>query len=326
MKITVPALAFAVLFTTAAASAQQLRRAAAAADLIAIGKVVRVVPTKNYVLHRVELEEVLRAPSDKRTIEKLTILETKHVSKHSKPIPARTMLLFLHDRRRVALDNDLPEGFAPYYEMSGYPGSVIALEREHAGDPHLALVRVLVASEKGVPSRQTTEALFDIALGGDPRVRTEAASSLSEREVLAGLLTPVHLNRMLARAAAETDDIPYKIALATVCAERKVPEVIPMLCLSVEHVGDTSFLKALGRFAYFIHREGAAGSLLPYVQQAKGQTRERLIVALGATRTDSALETLLRMQREGKDKSAVESALRIHGSPRATAAIRSEKK
>ena len=40
-----------------------------------------------------------------------------------------------------------------------------------------------------------------------------------------------------------TDDIPYKIAMAAICAERKVPELIPSLCVSVEQCGDAAFLR-----------------------------------------------------------------------------------
>ena len=310
--------------------AQKLRRAIAGANLVVIAKVIRVIPTKTHVIHRLRIEELLRGPANRTQIGQLSIVETKRVAQHNKPIPARSMLYCLHDIGVLARNARLPAHLGPYYKMSGYPGSAVVLEKARAGeateDPRVRFARVLIASQKGQSPRRTAEELFAIALRGDKRVRIEAAESLAERAMLGRYLTMIHLSTLLARAAGETDDIPYKIALASICAERKMDALIPSLCVSVEHVGEESFLRALGRFARFIHKENADEALLTHVRRARGKTKDRLIFALGATSTEGALETLLDMQlRGGAHSAAVESALRIHGSPRATAAIAKKK-
>ena len=231
------------------------------------------------------------------------------------------MLVSLHSFDATSLGDALTRNRGPFFTMSGHPGSAVILDAPFKEDPRLAFTRILIASQNGQSSRQTTEQLYEIAMGGDPRVRLEAAESLSERPALGALLTSVHLSNLLGRAAVETEDIPYKIGLAAICAERKVQALIPTLCLSAQQVGDEGFLRALGRFARFIHEEEATDALLPQIERATGTTKERLIVVLGATSTEGALEALLKMHRGGQHKTAVESGLRAHGSARATAAI-----
>jgi len=305
------------------ASAQKLRRAIAAADLVVVATSMRVIPTKTHTIHRLKIEELLRGPVG-FDLSQVSIVVTKRVAVHNRPVAAKRMIYCLHDYARSARSAKLPGNFATYYKMSGYAGSAVVLDKKPAKDPRLAFARVLIDSQKGQSSRKTTEALFSIALTGDKRIRTEAASSLAERQALITCLTKMHLNKLLARAVAETEDIGYKIELASICATRKVASLIPTLCLSVEHVGDRGFLRALGRFAQYIHGEEAAEILSNHASRARGKTRDRLIVALGATASDGALKTLLAMQKLGQNKVAVEAALRIHGSPRATAAVASK--
>lgn len=319
MKNLIAILLFIALGTSA--SAQKLRRAIAAADLVVVATSMRVIPAKTHTIHRLKIEEVLRGPVGFDPARQISVVVTKRVAVHSRPTAARRMIYCLHDHASVARSTKLPESFAPYYKMSGYPGSAVVLDKEPSKDPRLAFARVLVASQKGQSSRKTAEALFSTALAGDKRVRTEAASSLAERQALLACLTGVHLNKLLTRAAGETEDIRYKIELSSICAVRKVQALIPTLCLSVEHVGDEAFLSALGRFARYVHDEDAAKILSNYASRARGKTRDRLIFALGATATEGALKTLLEMQKRGEHKIAVEAALRVHGSPRAAAAI-----
>ncbi len=314
-------LALALAVTSTPATSQMLRRAIAAADLIAVARTVRVVPTKHHVLHRLKIQEVLRGPRQLAGIERITVVETKRVSAHNRPVAGKTMLVCLHDFSRGATKVGLPNTFAPFFKMSGHPGSAVVLDTDPSKDPRVAFARVLTASQKGGAPRQAAEQLFTIAIHGDARVRIEAAQSLTERSILAGYLTKLHLSKVLTRAVGETADIPYKIALATIAVERRESAVIPTLCVSVEHVADKAFLQALGRFSRFLHQDRAADALLPHVQRANGKTRARLLYALGATSTPGALKTLLAMHQSGQDRSAVEAALRIHGSPRATAAI-----
>lgn len=311
-------LSAAALITSLALPGQSLRRGIAAADLVVIAKAVRVIPTKTHMIHRLKVEKVLRGPTGFDASQGVAVLVTKRVSTHSRPVPAKRMLYCLHDHSHAARKLNLPRTAGTYYKMSGYPGSSTVLT---VGDPRLQLAEILIASQGGQSSRKTAEKLYKIALRGDGRVRREAAKSLAERPALTACLTDLHLAQLLARAAGETDDIAYKIDLAAICAVRKLPATIPTLVVSVEHVGDESFLRALGRFARFIHQEKAATVLASHVQRAKGTTRSRLILALGATSTEGALEQLLRMKRRGQNATVVDAALRIHGSPRATAAI-----
>jgi hypothetical protein len=306
---------------SANAPAQMLRRAIAAADLVLVATSVRVIPAKTHTIHRLKIGGVLRGPVGFDASKQISVVVTKRVAAHTRPTPARQMIYCLHDYTNSARASKLPDTFAPYYKMSGYAGSAVVLDKEADKDSRLAFARVLVASQKGQASRKTAEALFTMALMGERRIRTEAASSIAERPALLSCLTELHLNKLLARAAGETEDIRYKIELASICAVRKTSSLIPTLCLSVEHVGDEAFLRALGRFANYIHGEAAAKILSDHAARARGKTRDRLIVALGATSTEGALETLLELRKHGRNKVAVEAALRIHGSPRAAAAI-----
>lgn len=303
------------------ATAQNLRRAVAAADLVLVARSIRVVQTKTHVIHRLSVEEVLRAPQGFDPSRQISVVVTKRVATHNRPLAAKRMLYCIHVNTLVAVAAKLPQGMAPYYKMSGYAGSAVVLDDSDRTDPRLAFARILVASQKGQSSRKTADQVFAIALTGDPRVRTEATLSLSERPALLSCLSDLHLSKVLARAIGETRDIRYKIELAAICASRRLPGMIPSLCLSTEHVGDISFLQALGRHARFIHGDQAHRILTEQVNRARGRTRDRLIVTLGATSTEGALEVLLKMQKLGQNKDAVEAALRIHGSPRGRAAI-----
>ena len=301
---------------------QKLRRAVAAADVVALATTTRVIPTKHHVLYRMRVDEILRGPKKSAKATTLTIVEIKRLSAHNRPVPARQMLVCLHGFSQGAQRANLPNNFAPYFKMSGHPGSAVTLDADAQKDPRLEFARVLIASQAGSSPRQITERLFTIAIHGDSRVRIEAAQTLAERSVLAGYLTKLHLSKLLNRATGELTDIPYKISLATVCVERREPAVIPTLCVSVEHLGDPTFLRALGRFARFLHKEQAAAALLPHLQRAKGKTRERMIYALGATSTEGALQSLLSMHENGQHRAAVERALQVHGSARALKAIK----
>ena len=316
--LTNSVLTLATLCCVAGLPAQNLRRAVAAADLVVIATAKRVLPTKTHVIYRLEIEEVLRGPQDLAPKKTVSILVTKRVAVHNRPTAGKRMLYCLHDHSVAASKLTLPKSYAPFYKMSGYSGSSVQLT---VGDPRLALTRVLVASQAGQASRRTAEQLFTMALRGDQRVRCEAAKSLSERQALLSCLSGAHLSQILARAAGETDDIRYKIDLAAICANRNLAATIDTLAISVEHVGAPEFLAALGRFARHIHGDEAAKVLGRYVARAKGTTKTRLIMALGATSTEGALDSLLKMKKRGLDPVVVDAALRIHGSPRATAAI-----
>ena len=208
--------------------------------------------------------------------------------------------------------------------MSGFPGTNPDLSEPLAKDPYLAFVSILLSADKGLAPRKVADQLYELALRGDTRVRTEALHVLAERNVLQGYLNKIQMNAILSRAIGESDDVAYKVALADLCAVKHVDNLVGSLCVGVPQTGDERFLRALGRIATFLHREKAAAALMPHVQRAKGKNRDRLIYALGATATDGALKALLKMHDGGKDRVAVVAALRVHGAPRALAKIRKQ--
>ena len=297
---------------------------------MAIATCVRVQPAGKFVLHRLKLREVLRGKEflklpDGKITDQVTVVEIKRVSQHNKPTPARLRLYCLHDQSRQATKLKLPQAFAPFFRMSGYAGTNPDLTEPLEKDPVLALVRILVASHKGLAPRNVSEQVFDIALRGDKKVRNEALKVLSESNILLGYINQVQLRDILTRAVGETDDIPYKVALCDLCASKKVNNLVDRLCVSVPQTGDDRFLRALGRIAKYMHREQAAHVLMAHIARAQGKNRDRLIYVLGATSTDSALKELLRMQSNPKDNKSVEAALRVHGTRRALKAIKKPK-
>lgn len=307
--------------------AQQLRRAVAAAELVATGKVLRVQPTKTHVIHWFVVDEVLRAPKGIDKGSRVAILQTKGVAEHHQPQAARAMLCCLRDVSWRSTRGNLPQGLEQAFAPSGFAGGMVLLAQKGAEpDPRLGLARILVAAEQGGAPRQTLEKIYPLALQGDPRIRLEAAHLLAERQVLNGLLTPIHLSGLVGRAQGETEDIPYKIALAEICASRKLAALIPALAVSCEQVGDPRFLRALGRIARHIHGDQAAAALLPHLRRGRGRTKERLLLALGATNTEAALEHLLKLRRQPAWKKAADAALKVHASPRAAAALKSDQK
>lgn len=307
-------------------SAQQLRRGIAAADVLAVGTCVRVQPAGKFVLYRLRLGEVFRGEellklADGSRSDHVTVIELKRVSEHNKPAPARLLLYCLHDHSRQAGKAGLPAGFAPYFRMSGFPGTNPDLVKPLEKNPVLELVRILVAADKGLSPRKVSERLFTVALHGDKTVRNEALKLLTEREVLLGYVNQVQMRDILTRAVGETHDIPYKLALCDLCATKRVNNLVDRLCVSVQQTGDERFLRGLGRIARYLHQEQAAHVLMTHISRAQGKNRDRLIYALGATSTDAALKELLRMQTNPKDRKAVDAALRVHGTPRALKAV-----
>ncbi len=311
---------------TASLNAQELRRGVASASVLAVGTCVRVQPAGNFVLHRLKLREVLRGKEflkldDGSITDSATVIELKRVSQHSKPVPAKLRLYCLHDHSRQAKKMGLPAGFAPYFRMSGFPGTNPDLSEPLEKDPVLGLTRVLVAAHEGLAPRKVSEQVFSIALHGSPQIRNEALKVLSESDVLLGYVNQVQMRDVLGRAVGETDDIPYKVALCDLCATKRVNNLVARLCVSIQQTGDEQFLRALGRIAKYLHQEQAASVLMGHIARARGRNRERLIYVLGATSTDSALKELLRMRTDPKDRVSVDAALQVHGAPRALKAI-----
>lgn len=315
--MTTPRCLALLLAVLAPLSAQELRVAVDEAPCIVVGQHRGVRPHgNNFLLHKVAVLRTLRG----EVADVVTVVEWKKLSYHVRPVIAATRLYCLHPIEDGS-QLELPAG--RYFRMDAHPGShaaVAATADEEA--PVVRFVRLLVEAQQEGSIAGKKTALLDLALSGPDPVRMEAARLFSERAALLDALDPIELASILTKATAETDDIDYKIALATVCAERRMPGLVEALCIAWPQIHDERFSRAVGRFAKHLHGEEATEQLLPYLQRARDpELRGHVLLAIGATSTESALEALLRVRRLETDKAAVDAALRLHGSPRGAAVL-----
>jgi hypothetical protein len=289
----------------AAPPAQELRVAIESAPVVLVGHHRGVRPHgDDYLLHKVVVARTLRGEIGAE----VSVLEWKKVSLHQRPAIAATRLYCLHPVEQAARLG-LPPG--PHYRLDAHQGSHPAID---AGGQVVAFAQLLLAAQRGGSLAEHKAALLELALTGAHAVRCEAARLCSERAALLAALDPLDLSAVLAKASAETEDIEYKIALATVCAERRMPALLEALCLSWPQIDDENFSRAVGRFARHLHGENATDELLPYLQRAREpKLRGHVLLALGATSTESAKQALLRARKLEKDTAAVDAALRLHG-------------
>ncbi len=313
-----------ILFVGCLASlspAQSLRHGVAAADRVVAGKVVSSQPWgEHFVLHELQVAQTIKG----EPATSLMVVEMKGVSLHARPTPGETRIYCLHNYGKAADRADLPAAMGPFFKMSGYPGSSPSVGENLQDDPRMTLIRIVLDAEIGVSTAQTAFNLVDLALSGGPSVRGEAVAMLTERPVLRGKLSTVHWGEILSRVAAETEDIPFKISLAHLCAEQRLEGLVDALCLSIGDVEDVSYSQVVGRIARSLHGENALDMLRPHILRATRDARGRLLMALGATSTETALNALLQMRRLGSDP-YVDAALREHGSPRAKAVLKNKK-
>src|SRR5690606_17472451 len=217
---------------------------------------------------------------------------------------------------------ELPARHAPYARPTGYHGDAPAVTDDPASRTTLRFARALAAARAGAEPGETTAELLDVVAHGTGSARVEAVEVLRESPELRAQLAPPALDALLQRAAGETDDVPLKVALASLCAEAGVEGTVPVLCASLAEVSDPRFAKALGRSARHLHGEDAAEALEPALGSPGDPARAAALLALGATRTAAALDRLLELRRSTpEDVPAVDAALRAHGSRRARAAL-----
>ncbi len=291
---------------------QQLRRAVLAADAVVVATDTRVIPLKTHMAHRLTIADALKGTD----AEKITVLVVKNASIHSKPVPGQRRLYCLHDCNQTALDAGLPPQFAPYYKMSGYQGSNPVIAKDAQDNAAIVFAKIMLRAEEGTAPQEVATQLLKLAFIKDRNVRKESIETLAERQTLQSHIDEISMTRILSRAVGETDDIPYKIALASLCAEKRMDKLIDSLCASVEQVGQEEYLCALGRLAAYLHKEQATNVLMPHISKTSGTIRKRLIITLGATSTESALEALGKF-KEADDSPSVIAALGVHGSPKA---------
>ncbi len=311
-------LALCVTLLASTLGAQDLRTGIAESPVIVAGRHVGVrLLGDQFVLHRVTVSLALRgAPGDV-----VTVLEWKHLTDHNRPAVAATRLYCLHP---VANPERLGLPAGAYYRMDGHAGTHPSLDAARLAEdrePIVTFARLVLAAD-AMPLAELRSRVVETALGPAGPAATEATLMLADRPSLLDRLDPLDLSALLAKASAETDDVERRLALATVCAERAMPALLDALAISWHRFDDERLNRAMGRFAVKLHGEAATEVLQAHWQQARtAKARGNVIVAIGATGTDSALEALLRMRKLDADNPYLEAALRLHGAPRAVEAI-----
>ncbi len=315
-----PLLALSLLAVAAHAAAQELRRGIVDADAVIVGRQVgRTAHGDDVVLHRVQVLRDVRGAGGSPAV---TVLDWPNLSLHNRPSPRQSKLYCLEDASAVATRLGLPAAQGPFFRMVGWAGTTPLVGADLDADPIVAFASLLARSEAGAPPAVTAAGLCDLALNGAISVRTEAARHLTERPDLCSHLQGVQWSQLVARASAESEDVPFKIALAELCAEQRLDGLLEALSVSLGPVADPEYARAVGRIARFLHGEEATARLQARMRLLR-EPKDRAVVllAIGASSTDSALEALLRMNRDGEGGPAVEAALKEHRSPKAREAV-----
>lgn len=298
----------------AVASAQDLHKGLTMADAVVVGRQVgKREHSPELVLHKVQVLRSIRG-TDATVV---TVLDWPNLSLHNRPAPRQSLLYCLVDCSKVAERLGLPAADGPYFKLIGGSGTLPLVGADLDRDPAVKLASVLAQAERGRDPAATAVDLYGIALNGQPSVRTEATALLIARGDLRQKLTSVEWNQLVQKASGETEDVRYKIALAELCAEQRVPGLLDGLVVAIGPVKDAEFARTVGRIATFLHgEEGAAPITARLAMIREQETRAPLLLALGATNTDAALQTLLQLRAASTDP-AIEAGLREHRSPRA---------
>ncbi|MCC6786170.1 MAG: hypothetical protein IT457_25220 [Planctomycetes bacterium] len=300
-------------------AAQKLRFGVADASLVVIAESSgSKALDEHLVLHEFRVIETLKGAAE----ETLTVIEHAHVADAPAPQRDGRRLLCLVPDRRAAT----PKSGGPFWRMTGYAGDNPPIDTSPASDDVLRLARTLVDAERGLDQAELADRLVTLALSGRAPAQREAIESLREREALRRRIPRIELDALLARAVAETGDVELKIALGSLCAEAGMRNTVEALCSALTHCQDERFAKALGRIAAHAHGERATAVLNPFLQQARGATRDALLLALGATATDSALAQLIQLRERQGAQPAIDAALRAHGSQRALEIVEPKRK
>lgn len=301
-------------------TAQHLRRGISEAEFLVIAKQVDVQDAGDqFRRHSLQVLETLNGED----LQRVTIFSLKDISDQPRPADDKVRIYCLSRDKRKGF----PESTESRFRMLGYAGSNPEVDPSAETDAILEFTRTLMASEGGASPRATCDSLFDLAIGENRIAREEAIQSLRERRIVASKLTAIQLSNLLSMAVAETDDIPFKINLAALCAERPMRGIIEALCISLDRVGDPRFTASLGRMAQIIHGGEAANLFQTEILKARSKDkRARLLHALGATQSPEALQALLRYRKINGGNGPVDAALRAHGSKQALAVLESSSK
>lgn len=313
-----PSIGCSVLLALAAgAPAQDLRRALVAADAVVVARQVgKTVHDDDVTLHTLQVLLDVRGGGGAASV---VVLDWPKLALHQRPAPRQSRLYCLQDASRNAAQLGLPAGAGPYYKMVGFAGSNPLVGADLDKDATVAFARLLAAADAGAPPVDIARGAVAAALGPDPVVRLEATRHLAEMPTLRAKLDGLQWSVFVSRAVGETDDIPYKSALAELCAEQRLDGLYDALLVGLSETPDAGYARTVGRIGNALHGEDAAGRLLARLQQvAQKDKRAPLLVALGATNTAAALDALMTMDRS---EPAVLDALRSHRHPRAVEAV-----
>jgi hypothetical protein len=303
-----------ILLLGGAAAAQDLHNGLTMADAVVVGRQVGKRPFNDeLVLHKVQVLRSIRG-TDAQSI---TVLDWPNLGLHSRPAPRQSLLYCLCDCSKVAERLGLPASEGPYFKLQGGPGTLPIVGADIDRDPAVKLALVLALAERGRDPAATATDLEAIALSGDPSVRSEATALLIARPDLRLKLSPIDWSQLVQKATGETEDMRYKIALAELCAEQRIPGLVDGLVVSLGPVKDPEFARSVGRIATLLQGEQGAAVITGRLTMMRDpETRAALLLALGASNTDAALQTLLQLRSAGADP-AIDAALREHRSPRA---------
>lgn len=312
--LLLPLLGFASL-----AAAQDLRRGLVDADAVVVARQVAKTPfSEDVVMHKLQIVHRVRGADEQTAV---TVLDWPKLALHNRPTPRQSRLYCLQDASEQAARLGLPATEGPFFKMVGWAGSNPLIGAEIEKDPTVLFAALLARSEAGAATAETASELCTTALTGAPILRTEAARHLSERPVLRAQLNNVQWSQLLARAGGEIDDVPHKIALAELCAEQHIDGLLDALVVSLGPVQDAEYARTVGRIGKLLHGEAATEKFEQRLKMMRQpEDRAALLLAMGASNTESALEALLRFHALGADP-AVDAALREHKSPRAKEAV-----
>lgn len=300
-------------------AAQDLRRGLLDADLVAVGRQVgKKKHDEELELHRVQVVHDVRGAAGNTAV---TVLDWPKLGLHQRPTPRQSRLYCLQDASAVAARLGLPTADGPYYKMVGWVGCNPLVGSDVQADPTVQFAKVLAGSDAGARPGDTADALCRTALAGAPIVRIEAARLLTERADLRALLSPLQWSQLMSRAGGELDDLPHKIALAELCAEQRLDGLLDTLAVSLGPVTDPEYARAVGRIGRRLHGEDATLVLLQRLQQLREpESRAVVMLAIGATNSQSAFDALQRLQDLSPADAAVAAGLKEHRGTRAAEA------
>lgn len=303
-------------FLATALPAQELRLGISHADAVIVGRDLGKTAHDDQVdLHRVQVLRALRGADGQSTV---TVLDWPNLAMHNRPVLRQSRLYCLQDASLTAARLGLPAGNGPYFKLVGWAGSCPLVGADLATDPVVAFAALLAAADAGARPADTADALCRLASAGKGPLAVEAARLLAERGELRAALQPVQWSQLVARASGEVDDIDHKIALAELAAEQRVVGLLDTLAVSLGPVKDAEFARVVGRIGRLLEGEGATLRLQQRLQQLRDPAdRAAVLLAIGATNTDSALRLLLQLDATDAADPAVVAALREHKAPSA---------